>query len=441
MDPGRRLLPDLRAHLVGDLEFLGHSDRSFASGLWRPDRGSVNQRREGVPRADEPTAQLPAAHAGAGARAATAGPEERRLHRRRVRGQSRARAAGASSGSRTIAIVAPRRTAAIPATTNNRMELTALIEAYEALPRDARDDDLLRQRALREDHQRVGRGLGGARLAAQDGPDREPRAGAGRSTVWRGRIRTWSCAGSAPTTARAGTSTSTRSRTTSCASASAPDPQTGISAPRTVALASLASQWITSAMRAGRRPLREVGGRASRRGSPACRSSSAPPCSRARRASAPRAAAISVSTTHRRLRGRVRGESRRAVERRARRDVHDRAALAREHARQHARDYRDRGPNVHAEHAVPDFELASREPPARRRNRRRRSPAPPTSGSAAARCRAPASSARSASTRTSRPRRERGRLPRPRSRRAPPSGSRARRRDPRRREARDHGAT
>jgi ribonuclease HI len=65
-----------------------------------------------------------------------------------------------------------------PATTNNRMELAALIAAYELLPADAAVDDVLRQPDLREDGERVGRGLGAARLAAQERRDREPRAGA-----------------------------------------------------------------------------------------------------------------------------------------------------------------------------------------------------------------------------------------------------------------------
>ena len=66
-----------------------------------------------------------------------------------------------------------------PATTNNRMELTALIEAFRALPRDAAvtvySDSELCVKTVNE----WARRLGAARLAPQDGPDQEPRAGAG----------------------------------------------------------------------------------------------------------------------------------------------------------------------------------------------------------------------------------------------------------------------
>ena len=54
-----------------------------------------------------------------------------------------------------------------------------LIEALRMLPEDAEITRLLGQQSVRADGQRVGQGLGGARLEAQDRPDREPRARAG----------------------------------------------------------------------------------------------------------------------------------------------------------------------------------------------------------------------------------------------------------------------
>ena len=54
-----------------------------------------------------------------------------------------------------------------------------MIEGLRMLPADAETTRLLRQQPVRPDRQRVGGGLGAARLEAQDRPDREPRAGAG----------------------------------------------------------------------------------------------------------------------------------------------------------------------------------------------------------------------------------------------------------------------
>ena len=83
--------------------------------------------------------------------------------------------------------------------------------------RRRRRHDVLRQPDLREDGERVGQGLGAARLAAQGRRDREPRAGAAPVAARERAPEGRSCAGSAPTTARSGTNTPTRSRTATCA--------------------------------------------------------------------------------------------------------------------------------------------------------------------------------------------------------------------------------
>ena len=128
-----------------------------------------------------------------------------------------------------------------PATTNNRMELMALIEAYRALPADARvtvySDSELCVKTINEWAEAWER----ARLDAQDGADREPRARAGRCTAWRGAhpnvsLR-WIRAHDGSrwneyVDALANTSCAKRSRAL----------RPGSTAPRTVAPASLASQ-------------------------------------------------------------------------------------------------------------------------------------------------------------------------------------------------------
>jgi ribonuclease HI len=61
-----------------------------------------------------------------------------------------------------------------PDTTNNRMELTALLHGIELVP-EGRRDGLHRLEPRGPDRQRVGRRLGEAGLEAQDRPGREPR--------------------------------------------------------------------------------------------------------------------------------------------------------------------------------------------------------------------------------------------------------------------------
>ena len=66
-----------------------------------------------------------------------------------------------------------------PDTTNNRMELTALIEAYRVLPRDAEVTVHSDSRLCVDTINQWGGGLGAPRLEAEERADREPRAGEG----------------------------------------------------------------------------------------------------------------------------------------------------------------------------------------------------------------------------------------------------------------------
>ncbi len=98
-----------------------------------------------------------------------------------------------------------------PHTTNNRMELAALIAGVALVPAGTKATALYGQPALRQHHHRVGQGLGGTGLEAEERPHQEPRARAGALCHFQESARARPALDRRALPAIAGTSTRTRS--------------------------------------------------------------------------------------------------------------------------------------------------------------------------------------------------------------------------------------